>query len=165
MNTKDIQLLYNYNQWANARILDAASNLTVEQFLAPAPFPHGGLRATLTHILFAEWLWRKRMEGDSPAVWIEPEEFPSFEPLRARLLEESAAIGQFIATLTDEKLTSVFHYKTTRGDPKEDVLWQVMAHVINHGTQHRSEAAAMLTEMGHSPGDLDLIVFLRENNQ
>jgi uncharacterized damage-inducible protein DinB len=164
MNINDIQLLYKYNAWANARIFDAASNVTPEQFLAPAPFPHGGLRDTLTHILFAEWLWRKRWEGDSPTKWILPEEFPTFESLRARWDEETQALNEFVLSVTDERLNSVFHYKTTGGDPKEDMLWHVMAHVVNHGTQHRAEAAAMLTDSGHSPGDLDLIVFLRENS-
>ena len=54
MNKQDIQLLYKYNHWANTRILNAASNLTPEQFLAPASFPHRELRGTLTHALFAE---------------------------------------------------------------------------------------------------------------
>ncbi|MCQ3936598.1 MAG: hypothetical protein DPW18_06080 [Chloroflexi bacterium] len=161
MNKEDIQLLYQYNRWANEKILAAASNLTPEQFLADAAYPHGGLRGTLTHILFAEWIWRKRWEGDSPSVWIKPEDFPTFDSLRARLQEEDRSLSEFAAAVTDERLNSIFHYKTTRGDPKEDILWHVMAHLINHGTQHRAEAAAMLTALGHSPGDVDLIVYLR----
>jgi uncharacterized damage-inducible protein DinB len=42
------------------------------------------------------------------------------------------------------------------------LLGHLMAHVVNHGTQHRSEAAAILTGLGRSPGDLDLSLFLTE---
>ena len=41
-------------------------------------------------------------------------------------------------------------------------IWQVLSHVANHGTQHRSEAAEMLTAIGRSPGELDLIFYLIE---
>jgi uncharacterized damage-inducible protein DinB len=64
--------------------------------------------------------------------------------------------------LTDEKLNAPFQYKTTRGEEMKNILWQAMMHVVNHGTQHKSEAAAMLTEFNHSPGDIDFITFLRE---
>jgi len=162
MNTQDIQLLYRYNRWANKRILDTAANVTTEQFLASDSYPHGGLRGTLTHTLFAEWIWRNRWQGESPTERIEPEEFSTLDSLRARWLEEEKALDAFVQSLTDEKLNSPFQYKNTRGEPLENILWQVMLHLVNHGTQHRGEAAAMLTELGHSPGDIDFIVFLRE---
>ena len=66
MNKQDILTLYKYNAWSNAKILDAASGVTLEQLLTPAPFPHGSLRGTLVHALFAEWVWRERWEAPHP---------------------------------------------------------------------------------------------------
>ncbi len=162
MNTQDIQLLYRYNRWANKRILDTVARITNEQFLASDSYPHGGLRGTLTHTLFAEWIWRNRWQGESPMERIKPEEFSTLDSLRARWLEEEKALDAFVQSLTDEKLNSPCQHKPPRGEPWENILWQVMLHLVNHGTQHRGEAAAMLTELGHSPGDIDFIVFLRE---
>jgi uncharacterized damage-inducible protein DinB len=160
MNKQDILTLYQYNQWANKKILEAARNVTQEQFLAGASFPHGGLRSTLTHILFAEWIWRNRWEGTSPTTRFKPEEFPTLDSLLQRWQEEENRLMEFVEGLTDERLALPFYYSNTKGVPKENILWHAMAHVVNHGTQHRSEAAAMLTEFGCSPGDLDMIYFL-----
>ena len=41
-------------------------------------------------------------------------------------------------------------------------VWQMLVHVVNHGTQHRAEAAALLTGEGRSPGELDLINYAEE---
>ena len=162
MNKQDILTLYQYNQWANAKILNAAANITQEQYLEEASFPHGGLRGTLVHTLFAEWIWRKRWEGTSPTVRLKPEEFPNFESLRARWTEEERLLMTFVDGLTDARLDSHFDYTSTVGTPYKRILWHAMAHLVNHGTQHRSEAAAMLTNFGHSPGDVDMIYFLSE---
>jgi uncharacterized damage-inducible protein DinB len=162
MNKQDILLLYQYNQWATARILDTAAKLTQEQYLAQASFPHGGLQGTLVHALSAEWIWRTRCEGSSPTSLLKKEEFPTFASLRARWSEEEKKLMEFVETVSEERLNSTFDYTNTLGKPFTRVMWQVMAHVVNHGTQHRSEAAAMLTDLGHSPGDLDLISYLIE---
>ena len=163
MNKQDILLLYNYNQWSNKKILDAVSNVTQAQFLAPASFPHGGLRGTLVHALFAEWIWRQRWEGTSPTYRLKPEDFPTFESLHARWTKEEKLLMTFVDGLTDERLNSKFNYKSTEGLQYERILWQAMAHLVNHGTQHKTEAAAMLTDFGQSPGDIDLIWYVIEN--
>jgi uncharacterized damage-inducible protein DinB len=160
MNKQDILLLYKYNQWANALILNAATNVTQEEFLAPASFPYGGLRGTLVHTLFAEWVWRQRWEGTSPTRRFKPEDFPTFDSLRMRWAEEEKALMSFAEGLSDEKLGSKFKYNATDGEPHQRTLWHAMLHLVNHGTQHRAEAAAILTDLDHSPGDIDLLYFL-----
>jgi len=164
MNKQDILLLYKYNQWSTKKILDTASRLTEEQFLAPASFPHGGLRGTLVHALFAEWIWRNRWEGTSPTYRLKPEDFPTFESLQMRWAEEEKLLMAFVENVTDERLNITFAYKSTDGKSHERVLWQAMVHLVNHGTQHKAEAAAMLTDFGHSPGDIDMILYLIEAN-
>ena len=163
MNKQDIHTLYKYNQWANAKILNAVANVTQEEYLAPASFPHGGLRRTLIHVLFAEWIWRKRWEGTSPTYRLKPEEFPTVESLCTRWIEEEKELMDFVDRLTDEKLNRTFSYASTKGEPFTRILWHAMAHLVNHGTQHRAEAAARLTDLGYSPGDVDLIYFLGES--
>jgi len=167
MNKADIQALCEYNRWCNQRILGAAAKLADEQFLAPGPFPHGGLRGTLVHALFAEQVWRLRWLGTPPDQRhrSKPEEFPTVAALRARWAEEDARLMDFVAGLTDERLQSELEYTSTEGGRHRRVLWETVAHLVNHGTQHRSEAAAMLTACGQSPGDIDLIVYLNEGRR
>ena len=162
MDKQDILILYQYNAWSNAKILDAASNITQVQFLAPTPFPHGSLRGTLVHALSGEWIWRRRWEETAQNPSLKPENFPTFEALRARWADEESRLAQFVANITDEGLYRKFNYVSTEGFPHERVLWEAMAHLVNHGTQHKTEAAAILTGMGHSPGNIDLIVYLNE---
>jgi uncharacterized damage-inducible protein DinB len=156
-------MLFDYSAWANRRILDAAQGLSQEQFTAPAGLDYGSLRGTLVHILSAETTWRKRcQEGASPSSSLVEDEFPTLAILRGRWMEAEQAMRGFLTSLTDDDFQRTIHYRTTKGVPYEDPLWQLLLHVINHGTQHRAEAAITLTQYGCSPGNVDLIVFLRE---
>jgi len=163
MNKNDILTICDYNYWANARVLNAAASVTADQFTAPFALSHGSLRGALVHVLAAETVWRLRcQEGISPAALPAESEFPSLEVLRERWAEEESAMRTFLASLTDERLAQKIQYTTTKGVPFENVLWQLLAHVVNHGTQFRSEAAIALTAYGQSPGDLDLLFFFRQ---
>jgi uncharacterized damage-inducible protein DinB len=163
MNKSDILTLYDYNYWATARVLQAAANLTPDQFTAPAGLSHGSVRGALVHTLGAEIVWRLRCaEGKSLSALPDEKDFPTVDVLRERWQDEEQKMRAYLNSLTDEALNRTVHYTTTKGVPFENVLWNLLVHVVNHGTQFRSEAAVALTSYGYSPGDLDLLLYFRE---
>lgn len=163
MNIRDILLLYEYNYWANQRILAASTRVTQEQFDAPASFPYGGLHGTLFHILESEFAWRTFFENDNwDAPDLNPAEFPTLAALQEGWVNEERDMRAYLASLSDADLQAHRYYTTNEGDARDRILWHCLVHVVNHGTQHRSEAAALLTEYDSSPGDLDFTRFLNE---
>ena len=162
MNRDDITTLYRYDWWAWDRVLAKAAAVSEEQYLALSPVPHGSLRGTLVHAFAAETIWRKRWQGNSPTSLLGEIDLPTLSALRENWAAEMHSQQVFLTGLSDDDLNATLDYKTTRGTPMSDVLWHLLVHVVIHGTQHRSEAAILLTTYGRSPGDLDLITFLRE---
>jgi uncharacterized damage-inducible protein DinB len=163
MRARDIRLLYEYNTWANARILKQAAKVSEAQLNAPARLSHGSLRGTLIHILITEWLWRVRcQEGDSPTSLLSANELPTLAAIQQRWQIEDSLWHTFVTGLWDEDIQRIVRYTTTRGTPYENPLWQILEHVVNHGTQFRSEAGMQLTDLGYSPGDIDFICFIRD---
>jgi uncharacterized damage-inducible protein DinB len=65
-----------------------------------------------------------------------------------------------VDALTEDETGRVLERTDREGKTHRWLLWELMAHVANHGTQHRSEAAMTLTAVGRSPGDLDLLDFV-----
>ena len=163
MQAADLVTLYKYNDWANERILAAASKLTPEQFLAGTNLSWGSVRDVLVHILGAEWIWRMRLQhGAAPTELLHAVDFPTYDSVVERWRAEQGELGAYVAGLRDDEVNRPVLYRNTKGRAFEGVLWQILAHVINHGTQHRAEVAHVLTSYGCSPGDIDMILFVRE---
>ena len=164
MNLQDIQILYEYNRWANQRILTTAEKVSTEQFAAPTAFSWGSLRGTLVHTLDTEYGWRMLCQHNLLSGFddLTETDLPTLEVIQQRWAEEESEMQQYLDSLRDEDLTSIVRYTVPEGHHRERVLWHCLFHVVNHGMQHRSEAAAMLTDYGQSPGDLDFTVFLNE---
>jgi uncharacterized damage-inducible protein DinB len=101
-------------------------------------------------------------EGVSPPALLTGQDFPTLDALRARWDEEEQQMRVFLAGLDDAALERMAHYTTTGGKSQQTPVGQVLLHLVLHGMQHRSESAAMLTSYGHSPGWIDYILYLRE---
>jgi len=104
MRVADIQTLYDYNYWANDRILHTATAITDEQFTAPTRFPHRSLRGTLVHVLGAERIWLNFWQGNARQPFLSEEECSDLATLTERWRQEEAELRAYIATLADEDL-------------------------------------------------------------
>ena len=153
MRINDIRYLFAFDRWGTRRILAALADVPAEVWGETGVVGDRGLGSILVHQLGAHQRWRNGLAetGVSPR----PEREPLLAPaaLVAAWEAEWAALDAWLPTLDDAWLL-----RTDDGVP----FWQMLAHVVNHGTQHRSEAATILTAAGHSPGDLDMIFFAEE---
>ena len=176
MKIDEIKLLYDYNDWADARILASCARVSPEQYTAPTSFGtgRGGLRATMVHMLDNIWQWRITLQGyyKEPladeaaydATELHEDAFSTFALLQERWKIEQQEMRRYLDSLTEETLNGMIRYVIPDA-VREHVVWHILLDVIIHATQHRSEAAALLTSYGQSPGDYDFTLFLNERAQ
>lgn len=156
-----ITTLYDYNCWANERIFAGAEQVSDEQFHAPSPFR--SLHDLLTHLVGVEIMWRTLSQhGKLTQPPLSAQQIRTLAEIRALWLEEQTRCCAFLDGLTDADLAAGLELTSPRGDTRTYVRWQLLNHMLLHSMQHRTEAAAILTEQGRSPGDLDFIFFIRE---
>ncbi len=171
MKIDEIKLLYDYNDWADARVLAACARVSPEQYAAPTSCGtgRGGLRATMVHLLDNLWQQRITLQGyyQEPladeaaydATELHEDAFPTLAALQERWMTEQRELRVYIDALTEDTLNGTIRY-VIPGAVREHVVWQILVDVILHATQHRSEAATLLTGYGQSPGDFDFTMFL-----
>ncbi len=162
MDLATIGALYRYNSWANDQVLEAASRVRGADFIRDLKSSYGSLRDTLTHLVWAEWIWLQRWKGVSPALVFSPSDFPTVESLRERLHAVAAERSAFLGDLASERLLQPVEYRNIKGEVWRYPLWQQLYHVVNHSTYHRGQAATMLRQLGATPTATDLLVYYDE---
>lgn len=156
-----LSTLYSYDAHATTKIFEAAARLSPEQLEQSIPgHSHGGIRSTLFHLLRAMTVWRSSFDGDRVRVMLSPADFPTLDSIFARWREESDKMRAYVDRLTEEQIAEVHVFNRPPGSEQRIVTWHMLQQVALHGMQHRAECAAMLTALGHSPGDLDFIYFV-----
>ena len=153
MQLSEIRFLFEYDRWSTRRVLDAAVGIDDATWSASNIIDERGLGAILVHQLGAHQRWRHGISQSPGEPHPEDEPLPSLAELRDRWEQEWHDFEAFLDGIDDALLAYVH---------EGIAVWQMLVHVVNHGTQHRSEAAALLTAAGRSPGELDMINFAEE---
>lgn len=148
MNENFLEKVFEHNNWANQKIIEACSTLNDEQLDAePQSATMGSIRKTLMHLVGSQ-------AGYLLLLTLPVEERVRNRPPFAELQESARISGEGLLKLArgeQQPLSSQLH--TTDGyhvDP-----WVVMLQVINHATEHREQIKSMLTSLGITPPSID----------
>lgn len=156
---EQIASLFEYGDWVNQRLLKSATTLTAEQFALKVLPGFGSLHLTLVHMLGTEVLWLARWQELSPTTVLSSGGLPTVKAIRERWADLVDERRTNLAGMDEAGLAAMVHWTNMRGQSYALPRWQVMLHCANHSTHHRSEAAAILTELGHEPDSTDLLEY------
>ena len=171
MNKDDIQLLYEYDRWANNRALQAASTLSPEQFTRDLGGAFRSLRDTLVHIIAGEWGWLTYWNEPRPddafhanldkriSTLFNPNAFPNVSAVQSKWAEVEKTQIDFVNRTTNEFLERMIPFRKSQVR-----LGHLMQHLANHSTYHRGQVALMMRQLNAEPLSTNLHDFLLEGS-
>lgn len=160
MNADDFRHFYEYHFTMNRKIWDqCVVPLTDEQFTRKINYSVGSVRNHVIHMLNMDDRWFSGLRGATIPGLLNPVYFRKREVIRARWDGVEADMRAWLQGLQDAALHTQ-PFIATDGDPIE--LWQVLLHVVNHGTDHRAQLLALLNQLGAATFPQDYVFFIEE---
>lgn len=149
-----------YTTWASCRLMEAAVALPPEDLRRDFGTADKTLMGTLVHVFGADRIWLTRVKGEANPQRPGPE-YHDPAVLAPAWQNISEGWKAWAKDRTDEDFLAEAAYHDLRGNPWRTPLWQVVLHLVNHGTHHRGQVAGFMRSMGHTPPPLDLVAYYR----
>jgi uncharacterized damage-inducible protein DinB len=109
-------------------------------------------------------VWLERLQGRSPVTIPPAEDFADFAALKTKWAEAESNFREYMEELTKAELDEEVEYKTLSFAPGKSPRWQMIQHVVSHGTYHRGQVITMLRQLGAKGVGTDLIIYYQEKN-
>lgn len=157
------RMMAGYNRWMNEKLYALCGELSDEERKRDRKAFFRSIHGTLNHLLLADRSWLGRFTGHPVRFESLAEElYADFDELRRERAKTDAAIEDFCAGLTDERLRSPISYQNVAGKTFAHPLGPAVLHFLNHETHHRGQITTLLSQLGVDPGETDVIAYYRK---
>jgi uncharacterized damage-inducible protein DinB len=159
MNADSFRHLYAYHFAENRTVWDHIRSISDEQFTQDAAYSHGSVRDQIVHLMNVDDIWFSPLRGEIPEP-PEPGDFKDRDAIRAHWDGVERNMRAYLSELRDDML---FEKPYPEGEDKDLILWQVLVHVVNHGTDHRAQILRLLHDLGVETKSQDYVFFAYDN--
>lgn len=157
-----LQSMVGYHRQVNERLLDLAARLPEEALQAAIEGVGGrSIQETFRHMADTDQRWRTFVETRFP-VWNDgspADDSMSIEDIAAQQANETALLCAWLERQSESDLMQEIEV-TWQGETSQICPWHGLVQMLLHAQQHRAELAMALTSHGHSPNDLDYIIYV-----
>jgi uncharacterized damage-inducible protein DinB len=137
-----------YNIWANQLLFDTINKLPGEKQKQELSSSFRSLYATVLHMLDAESIWWQRMKLQERIIRPSDDFKGDMKELSNNLLHQNRQWSEWIANANEHQLDHVFQYQNFKREQFKQPIYQMLLHVLNHGTYHRGQLVNMLRQLG-----------------
>ena len=158
MNAAAFRHFYDYHFAVNRMLWHFIGQLAPEQFTAEMTYSQGSVCDQIIHLLIVDDLWFSELRGVEPPEPPSPSSDDDREIIRAYGDSVEQRVRAYLADLRDDML-----FTRPIVDPEEDkdlIVWQVLLHVVNHGTDHRAQLLRTLNDLGLETPPQDYIFYV-----
>jgi uncharacterized damage-inducible protein DinB len=151
--------LVQYHCWATKQVLNHLQTLPRKVLTMSLNSVFPKIESVLVHMLAVDELWFGRMKGSEQNYMEEKSGWPVQQFILAyeRLLED---LWNFVYEVED--IHTIVFYTNSEGKKFSNTIFEIIQHIVNHGTYHRGNISAMLRQVGYSTVSTDYIYFLRK---
>ena len=167
MNLKQhLSTLMQYHCWAFNRLYEYLESVSEVNYRRECGLFFKSIHGSLNHSLLADKIWYGRCINQSFSVSGLDEELCSDrKQLEKEIKNQSAKWSDFLIEIDADKLGCIIEYRTTEGSENSLQLANILSHIVNHGTHHRGQVSAALTQFGYPAPEIDLPYFIAAQNQ
>lgn len=153
------ETLFAYHWHTTGQLIDYAAQLSQDDYHWKSKDGRDSVHEVLFHILGADYGWREGLISGVQQAPLSRKDYPDLQALRTGFEREQSAWSEYLDNLTEEQIESEITLKRASGEAMTFILWRILQHVVMHGMQHHAEIAALLTEKGQSPGNIDFLFY------
>ena len=162
MNANAFRHFYDYHFTENRKLWDSyVTPLSLEQFMQHVDYSHGSVRDQILHLINADEIWFNELRGVEASEPFPPSIIDDRKIIRAHWVKVEQNMRDYLAELRDDML-----FDKPIEEPEEDkdlLVWQVLLHVANHGTDHRAQLLRLLNDLGVKTTSQDYIFYVYDH--
>ena len=158
MQLELIQTFIKYHLDMTRRVWDSIDQITEEQFLADDAYSRGSIRNLMVHLASTDRRWPVGLKNQPDIGHLNFEDYSTRAEAHQVFEQAARDLSEYVNSLTAEELDQ-------NANDLPYPRWQVLLHIINHGTDHRSTVLQKLTELGAPTFDQDFILWIWERKK